>query len=150
MEKKTIFWILGVVVVAVVIFNLSNFTANVAKSGTPAVKVPVLKVLNSDAAVSAGSDLVVSADNIKSSSSSKLYVYSEYESYTGISFEFGIGDCKFATAGYYGCEAGFNIPISELPNGKYFIQVKDDASGELIGNKAFFTVSDSKYQETGR
>jgi len=141
---------MGILVVAAVVFSFQSLTANVAKSGTPAVKSPILKVLNANAAVSAGKDLLIKADNIKSLSSSKLYIYSEDESYSGVSFEFGTGDCESATAGYYGCEAGFNFPISQLPDGRYFVQVKDDASGGLIGNKVFFTVSDSKYQETGR
>ena len=143
-----IFWIIGIIVVAAVLFNLENFTANVAKSGSPITKEPVLKVLNPN--VAAGSNLVVKVNNMRSLTSSRLNIFNEDNRYSGISFPIGRGDCNFASAGYYDCETTFNIPHSILPDGRYYVQVKSDSSGGVIGNKAFFTISDSQYKETRR
>lgn len=148
MEKSMIFWIIGIIIVAAVLFNLGDFTANVAKSGNPITKEPVLKVLNPNVAV--GSDLVIKVNNIRSLTSSRLNIFSPNDRYMGVSFPIGRGDCSFASAGYYDCETTFNIPHSLLPDGRYYVRVKSDSSGGVIGNKAFFTISDSQYKETGR
>lgn len=148
MERNTIFWGIGIVLALAVIFSITNPTANVTKSGTQNVKEPVLKILNPN--INVGSNLIIKVENIKSLTSSRLNIFYPNERYSGVSFPIGRGDCEFASAGYYNCETTFNIPISILPNGRYYLQVKSDQSGEVIGNKAFFTIENSQYQETGR
>lgn len=148
MEKNMILWGIGIVVIAAFLFNIDGLTANVAKSGTSTVKEPILKVLNPN--VEAGSNLIIKVNNIRSLTSSRLNIFSTDETYSGVSFPIGRGDCKFASAGYYDCETTFNIPHSILSNGRYYVQVKSDQSGDVIGNKAFFTISNSQYEETGR
>ena len=148
MEKKVVFWIIGIVVVAAVLFNMDSLTSNVAKSGKAVTKEPYLSVLTPT--VQAGSDIVVKIRNIKSLSSSRLQIFSSDESYSGTSFPIPGGDCKSVSAGYYDCESSFNIPGSLLPNGRYYIQVKNDASGSVVGNQALFNIENSEYQETGR
>ena len=143
-----IFWMIGIIVVAAVLFNLEDFTANVAKSGTPAGKEPVLRVLNPN--IAAGANLIIKVSNIKALTSSRLNIFEEDNRYSGVSFPIGRGDCEFASAGYYNCETSFNVPHSMLPDGRYYIQVKSDQSGSVIGNKAFFTIENSQYQKTGR
>lgn len=148
MEKSMIFWMIGIIVVAAVVFNLGDFTANVAKSGTSIVKEPVVRVLNPN--VIAGTNLMIKVNNMKSLTSSRLNIFESNEGYSGVSFPIGKGDCKFASAGYYDCETTFNVPHSILPNGRYYVQVKSDSAGDVIGNKAFFTISGSQYKESGR
>ena len=143
-----IFWMIGIVIVGAVLFNLEDLTANVTKSGVPTVKEPVLRVLNPN--VEAGNDLIIKISNMRSLTSSRLYMYDDNGRYSGVSFPVGRGDCEFASAGYYDCETSYNIPHSILPNGRYYIQVKSDSSGDVIGNKAFFTISNSQYKESGR
>ena len=143
-----IFWMIGIVLVAAVLFNVENLTANVAKSGTPVAKEPTLRILNPDA--SAGANIIVKVNNIKSLTSSRIQIFDPDGEYSGVSFPVGRGDCTFASAGYYDCDATFNIPHSILPNGRYYLQVKSDSSAKLVGNKAFFTISDSQYKTTGR
>ncbi len=143
-----IVWMIGIVLVTAIVFNAGNLNANVAKSGIAITKEPVLRVLNPDA--SAGSNLIVKVNNIKSLTSSRIQIFDSSGRYSGVSFPIGRGDCTFASAGYYDCQTTFNIPHSILPNGKYYLQVKSDASSKFIGNKAFFTIENSQYQETGR
>ncbi|MBI2507614.1 hypothetical protein HYV89_01540 [Candidatus Woesearchaeota archaeon] len=148
MEKNFVFWGIGIVLALALVFNLSSPTANVAKSGAPLTKEPVLKVLNPN--IAAGSNLKIKVDNIRSLTSSRLNIFYTDETYSGVSFPIGRGDCKFASGGYYNCETAYNIPHSLLPDGRYYLQVKSDSLGEVTGNKAFFTISNSQYQETGR
>ncbi len=148
MEKKVIYWIIGIVIVAAVLFNMNTLTSNVAKSGKAATKEPFLSVLTPT--VQAGSNLVVKVREIKSLSSSRLQIFYPDKTYSGIGFPIPRGDCNSVSAGYYDCESSFNIPRSLLPDGRYYLQVKSDASGEVTGNKAFFTIEDSQYKETGR
>jgi hypothetical protein len=147
MEKNTVFWAIGIIVLAGVLFNLGDFTANVAKSGTPIVKEPFLRVLTP--LVQAGGNLLITADNIKSNH--VLKVHSPDGSYMGVDFAaFDRGSCEFSSAGHYTCEHSLNIPNSLLPNGRYYLQTKSDGSGESVGNQAFFAVEGSSYQTTGR
>lgn len=148
MEKNVIFWIIGIIVVAAVFFNLGDFTANVAKSGVPITREPFLRVLTST--VSAGSNLLVNVDNIGSLSSSRLQIFYQDGTYSGVSFPIPRGDCNFASAGRYNCQTSYKVPHSILPNGQYYVQVKSDSSGDVVGNKGFFTIKNSQYQETGR
>lgn len=148
MEKNVVFWIIGIVVATAVLFNVENLTANAAKSGTPILKDPIVRVLNQN--VVAGTNVVVKVNNMKSLTSSRLNIFGQNGRYSGVSFPIGRGDCKFASAGYYDCETTYNIPHSILPNGRYYLQVKSDSAGEVVGNKAFFIISGSQYQETGR
>ncbi len=143
-----VFWMIGIIVVGAVLFNLEDLTANVAKSGTPTAKEPVLRVFNPN--VIAGNDLIIKASNMRSLTSSRINIFENNGRYSGVSFPIGRGDCKFASAGYYDCETNFNVPHSILPDGRYYAQVKSDSSGGVMGNKAFFTISNSQYQETGR
>lgn len=143
-----VFWMIGIVLVTAVLFNVENLTANVAKSGTLVAKEPVLRILNPN--VAAGTNLMIKVSNIKSLTSSRLNLFNEVGRYSGISFPIGRGDCEFASAGYYNCETNYNVPHSILPNGRYYTQVKTDSSGNVVGNKAYFIISGSQYKETGR
>ena len=143
-----VFWMIGIVLVTAVLFNVENLTANVTKSGTLVAKEPVLRILNSN--VVAGTNLMIKVSNIKSLTSSRLNIFDEGGRYSGISFPIGRGDCQFASAGYYNCETTYNVPHSILPNGRYYTQVKSDSFGNVVGNKAYFIISGSQYQETGR
>ena len=139
---------IGIIVVAAIFFNVGDLTANIAKSGTAVTKEPFLKVLNPN--VNAGSSLLIKADNMKSLTSSRIQIFYPNGRYSGVSFPIGRGDCEFASAGYYNCETSYNIPRSLLPDGRYYLQIKSDQSGDVIGNKASFTISNSQYQESGR
>lgn len=144
-KNKILIWAVVIILAVFVLFNL-DFTGNLARSGISSEKTPLLKVLTPT--VQAGSSLLIKADNLRSNQ--RIQIHYPDGTYSGISFPVGKGDCEFASAGYYNCKTSYDIPHSILPDGNYYVQVKSDSQGRVIGNKDAFKIINSKYQKTGR
>mgnify|MGYP001571334305 CR=1 FL=1 len=146
MEKNIVLGIIGIVVVAAVLFNLNSFTGNVAKS----VGTLLLTIKNPN--VMQGYNLEINAKNVGTTQEFKIFKESGGV-YTGKRFFVRATRCKQQNNGMYECDASFRIPPT-LNLGRYYVQAKDMRTGGLIGNKALFSGSissyDSNYQKTGR
>ena len=132
MEKNLIFWIVGIVVLAAVLFNLGGFTGNVTKE----VEQPLLTIKNPG--VRQGYNLEVNIRNI--GTTQEMKIFTEAGDYTGKRFFTRATRCERQSNGMNECNAQFRIPPSLTP-GRYYVQAKYMRTGELIGNKALFTVS---------
>ena len=134
MEKNIVFWIIGIVVLAAVLFNLGGLTStgNVTKeAGSPLLTVK-------DPNVKQGYLLEVNVRNI--GTTQEMKIFTEGGEYTGKRFFTRATRCKKQEKGMNECDAEFRIPTS-LNQGRYYVQAKNMRTGGLIGNKALFTVS---------
>ena len=131
MEKNIVLWIVGIVIVAAVLFNLNDITGNVTKEVEP-----LLTVRNPS--VQPGYLLQVNARNIGSNQEMKLFTY--LGEYTGKRFFSRDTKCQLQKNGMRECEVEYRIPPSIEP-GRYYVQAKSKRTGELTGNKALFTIS---------
>jgi len=142
-ETKHMLW--GAVLIAVLVsllFSVGDFTGNVVGE-----KEPVLKVLTS--VVNAGSSLKLDVKDVKGNQ--EFLVFDALsDRYAGFRFFTRPSQCKRTAPGLYNCDVSAQVPFSTMPNGRYYVQAKDARSGELYGNKASFTLANSKYQTTGR
>jgi hypothetical protein len=130
MEKNIIYWVMGIVILAAVFFNLGDFTGNVAKDVEP-----TLIVTNTN--VRAGYDLQITAKNI--ATSQELKVFQESGKYTGKRFFTRASRCDRMGSGIYTCSLEYTTPTSMAP-GRYYVQAKDKRTGEMEGNQALFNI----------
>ena len=143
MENKVLIWAIVLILAVSVIFNLGDPTGYATKTLEPS-----LRVLNS--IVKAGSNLNIDARNVQTTQ--EFYILNENGHYTGQRFFSRASKCekKCQTINReyqcgYECSLSYRISTSLLPDGKYYVQTKDKRTGTLIGNKAHFTITDSKY-----
>ncbi len=132
MEKNLIFWIIGIVVLAAVLFNLDGFTGNVTKD----VEQPLLTVRSAN--VQRGYALQVNARNV-GGSNQEFKIFTESGQYTGKRFFSRVTACEVQKNKMRECEVEYKISPS-MASGRYYVQAKDKRTGELFGNKALFTV----------
>jgi hypothetical protein len=139
-NKTVVLAAVAILAIAFIAVNFENITGNYLD------RSPVLTILTPE--VKAGTYLVFNAKN--TALTQEYRIHYPNERFTGVRFESTRGDCKRATAGNYDCVVRYRLPISALSNGDYYIQAKSDRSGNLIGNKINFILTDSKYLESGR
>jgi len=132
MERNVILWVIGVVVLLAVFFNLGGFTGNVAKD----VEQPLLTIRNSN--VQQGYTLQINARNVGSGQEFK--VFTESGDYAGKRFFSRDTNCEVQKNGMRECEVGYKISPSMAP-GRYYVQAKNKRTGGLVGNKALFNVN---------
>jgi|TARA_B100001971_G_C17932609_1_gene403510 hypothetical protein len=141
MENKVFVWAIVMVFAVSILFNTGDLTGQATKD-----LGPIITVQNS--LVNVGSNLNVNARNLESTSN-EFYILNENGRYTGQRFFSRTSRCERVSTKNYECESQYKVPISLLPDGDYYIQVKD-RKGSLVGNKAFFTIKGSKYLASGR
>lgn len=131
MERNVVLWVIGVVVLLAVFFNLGGFTGNVAKD----VEQPLLTIRNSN--VQQGYVLQINARNVGSGQEFRLFT--ESGNYAGNRFFSRDTSCELQKSGMRECEVEYRVSPSMEP-GRYYVQAKSKRTGELVGNKALFTV----------
>ena len=133
MEKNIVFWAIGIIVLAVILFILGGLTStgNVTKD----VEQPLLTIKNPN--VQQGYLLEVDIRNI--GTTQEMKIFTEAGDYTGKRFFTRATRCKRQNNGMNECDAQFRVPPSLTP-GRYYVQAKNMRTGELTGNKALFNV----------
>ena len=135
MEKNKIFWVIGIIVLAAVLFNLGGLasTGNVAKN----TKMdPVVTITNSP--VRQGVQMQVSVRDAETTSH-EFKVFTRDGEYTGKRFFARASRCGNRKAsGTYDCDLEYTISTAMSP-GTYYVQAKD-RKGNMVGNKALFTI----------
>lgn len=131
MERNIVLWIIGIVVLVVVLSNLGGLTGNVAKE----VEQPLLTIRNVN--VQQGYNLQINARNV--GSGQEFRVLTESGEYAGKRFFSRDTRCNVQENGMRECEVEYRVPPS-MESGRYYVQAKSKRTGELVGNKALFTV----------
>lgn len=136
MEKKVLFWAIGLVLALSLLFSLGGFTGYVTKTLTPVVTI-------SNPIVKAGETLNVEVTNAQTSQ--EYRIYKEDGTYTGQRFFTQTSRCQRIKSSYYTCQLQYTTSPSLLPDGEYYIQAKNKRTGEPLGNKDYFTITGSAY-----
>jgi len=133
MEKNVLFWAIGIIVVAAFLFNVGEFTGSVAKAKID----PVVTITNSP--VMQGFSVLVSVRDGETTSQ-EFKIYESSGKYTGKRFFARASKCSSRkAAGTYDCDLEYKIPAA-MNAGSYYVQAKN-RRGEMVGNKALFTVA---------
>ena len=133
MEKNIIFWIVGIVVLVAVLSNLGGFTGNATNN---VEQQALLTIKNPN--VGTGSTLEVNIRNTRTTQ--EIKIFKESGVYTGKRFFTRASRCVKQKDEMNECDAQFRIP-SSMSAGRYYVQAKNMRTGELMGNKALFTVN---------
>ncbi|MAG45648.1 MAG: hypothetical protein CMH63_02660 [Nanoarchaeota archaeon] len=141
MENKILMWAIVMIFAISILFNTGDLTGEATKDLGPILTI-------SNTLVSAGSTLNVNVRNLQSTSN-EFYILNENGRYTGQRFFSRTSRCEKVSGKNYECNPQYRVPMSLLPYGDYYIQVKD-RKGRLVGNKAYFTIMGSKYVGSGR
>ncbi|MAG45647.1 MAG: hypothetical protein CMH63_02655 [Nanoarchaeota archaeon] len=139
-NKTVVLTAVTILAIAFIAVNFENITGNYLD------RDPKLTMLTPE--IKAGTYLVFNAKN--TALTQEYRIHYPNERFTGVRFGSTRGDCERTIAGNYDCTIRYRVPTSALANGGYYIQAKSDRSGNLIGNKAHFMLTDSKYLESGR
>ncbi|MBI2507613.1 hypothetical protein HYV89_01535 [Candidatus Woesearchaeota archaeon] len=135
MEKNIVFWVIGIIVLAAVLFNLGGLssTGNVTKGVSPE---PVVTVINSP--VRQGVQMQVSVRDAETTSQ-EFKIYTRDGGYTGKRFFARSSRCgSRKVSGTYDCDLEYAVSTS-MSSGTYYAQAKN-RRGSMVGNKAMFTV----------
>tara|TARA_Y100000034_G_C6635989_1_gene277851 strand:- start:62 stop:454 length:393 start_codon:yes stop_codon:yes gene_type:complete len=129
MEKNVIFWAIGIILVASVIFSTNDLTGNVTITKDPLITI-------SNPLIKGGSLLNIEARNIETSQ--ELKIYTKDGKYTSKRFYTRASRCERMGKDYL-CNLQYRIPPS-MTKGDYYVQAKNKRDGIMVGNKAQFTV----------